>query len=127
VTAAAFAHPAAPFRREQEPGEKKAAEGEDLSRSEAVRAEEEPETPGEQGIQRKESERRSLARRRRRAVAALENRQVPAGVVARERRRALLDIGRPLIARGDVQQIARGVGPGENQDGPEEEKSGGLG
>jgi hypothetical protein len=71
--------------------------------------------------------RRNLARRRRRAVAALENRQVPAGVVASERRRALLDLGRPWIARGELQEIARGVGPDEDQDRPEDENTGGLG
>src|SRR6202008_4385366 len=76
-------------------------------------------------VEGKESVRRNLSRRRRRAVAALENPQVPPGVVARERGRALLDLVRPRVAWGQIQVIARGVGPGDEQDGPEDEDAGG--
>src|SRR6266508_370413 len=121
-----LAQPAASLGCKQKPGGQKTEKREDLPRHEPVHRHERPHATSQIRIERKEGVGGLLAGSRRGAIAPLEDRQVPAQVIARERRSASLNLARPELAPRDWQDVAGDVGPGQNERRPGREKTRGV-
>ena len=126
VAAPPLAQPVAPLGSEQEPGGQETDERKNLSRREPVHRHERGNAAGQIRIERKESVGGRLAGSRSGAIASLQDRQVPARVVAREWRSAILDFARPHPAGGKRQRVAGNIGPGQNERRPCHEETGGA-